>query len=131
MSIANLLRTAFTAFVAVLVVWVTVPAPALAGPAVRAGTYAAADCPRGWFCFYDLPNFGYPRGQLSSCGWQSLSTWSWQFRVDSAHFNLDSGYVAFYYQKTQELFRISAVNRVRSDAAPKRDWATHVYRYCP
>ncbi|WP_341719265.1 hypothetical protein QQG74_05835 [Micromonospora sp. FIMYZ51] len=95
------------------------------------GSYAAADCPYGWFCFYDLPNFGYPRGKLSSCGWQNLANWSWQFRVESAHYNLDSGYVAFHYQQSQELFRVSTVNRVRSDATPHRNWATHVYRYCP
>lgn len=82
------------------------------------GSYAAADCPYGWFCFYDLPNFGYPRGKLSSCGWQNLANWSWQFRVESAHYNLDSGYVAFHYQQSQELFRVSTVNRVRSDATP-------------
>lgn len=23
------------------------------------------DCPSGWFCFYDGPNYTYPRGKLS------------------------------------------------------------------
>ncbi|MGN9808195.1 hypothetical protein ACTMSW_02390 [Micromonospora sp. BQ11] len=95
------------------------------------GTYGFADCPWGWFCFYEWPNYGYPRGKLSSCGWQNLATWQWQFRVESAHYNLGSGYVAFRYGYDTELFRVSASNRVRSDAAPWRNWANYVYRYCP
>src|SRR5688500_131241 len=31
-----------------------------------AHTTAWADCPSGWFCFYDRPEYGYPRGKLSS-----------------------------------------------------------------
>src|SRR5688572_10896317 len=29
------------------------------------GTAGVADCPAGWFCFYDFTNYGYPRGKLS------------------------------------------------------------------
>ncbi|MEU0154387.1 hypothetical protein [Micromonospora fulviviridis] len=95
------------------------------------GTTATADCPWGWYCFYEWPNFGYPRGRLSSCGWQNLATWSWQYRVESAHYNLGSGYVSFYYYFDQRLFDVGAGNRVRSDASPYRNWANYVYRYCP
>jgi hypothetical protein len=95
-----------------------------------ARTDGTADCPWGWYCFYEWPDFGYPRGRLSSCGWQNLATWSWQYRVESAHYNLGSGYVSFYYYDTR-LFDVGAGNRVRSDAAPYRNWANYVYRYCP
>ncbi|GIJ33240.1 peptidase inhibitor family I36 protein [Micromonospora sediminimaris] len=94
------------------------------------GTYGVADCPSGWFCFYEWPNYGYPRGKLSSCGWQNLSTWSWQFRVESAHYNLGSGHVGFYYHN-QELFRINPSKRLHSDAGQWRNWANRVYRHCP
>ncbi|MFG1887521.1 hypothetical protein ACGFIR_06580 [Micromonospora sp. NPDC049051] len=93
------------------------------------GTYGVADCPQGWYCFYDRPSYGYPRGRLSDCGRQSLSTWDWQFRVESAHYNLASGSVSFYYHGTW-LFDVGAANRVRSDASPYRNWANYVDRRC-
>ncbi|MGK5521455.1 hypothetical protein ACSNN9_19170 [Micromonospora sp. URMC 107] len=93
------------------------------------GTYGMADCPQGWFCFYDRPSFGYPRGRLSDCGRQSLFTWQWQYRVESAHYNIASGSVSFYYHGTR-LFDVGAANRVRSDAAPYRNWANYVERRC-
>lgn len=93
------------------------------------GTLAAADCPSGWYCFYEWPNYGYPRGRLSDCGRQSLATWHWQFRVESAHYNLGSGTVSFYYYDTR-LFDIGAGNRVRSDASPYRNWPNYVDRRC-
>lgn len=93
------------------------------------GTFVAADCPSGWYCFYEWPNYGYPRGRLSDCGRQSLATWQWQFRVESAHYNLGSGSVSFYYYDTR-LFDIGAGNRVRSDAAPFRNWPNYVQRRC-
>lgn len=95
-----------------------------------ARTTGTADCPWGWYCFYEWPDFGYPRGRLSSCGWQNLATWSWQYRIESAHYNLSSGYVSFYYYD-QWLFDVGAGNRVRSDAYPYRNRANYVYRYCP
>lgn len=94
------------------------------------GVLATADCPSGWYCFYELPNFGYPRGRLSSCGRQNLATWQWQYRIESAHYNLGSGSVSFYYFDTK-LFTIGVGNRVRSDAAPYREWPNYVDRYCP
>ncbi|WP_344055000.1 peptidase inhibitor family I36 protein, partial [Planotetraspora silvatica] len=53
---------------------------ALPGQQVALGV---ADCPSGWFCFYDNINFGYPRGKLSSCGTQDLATWGWRNRISS------------------------------------------------
>ncbi|MFG1650822.1 peptidase inhibitor family I36 protein [Micromonospora sp. NPDC049275] len=93
------------------------------------GTLVAADCPSGWYCFYEWPNYGYPRGRLSDCGRQSLATWNWQFRVESAHYNLGSGTVSFYYYDTR-LFDIGASSRVRSDASPFRNWPNYVQRRC-
>ncbi|MET8251417.1 DUF6082 family protein [Micromonospora sp. NPDC005197] len=86
----------------------------------RGPTLVAADCPSGWYCFYEWPNYGYPRGRLSDCGRQSLATWQWQFRVESAHYNLGSGSVSFYYYDTR-LFDIGAANRVRGDASQAQD----------
>lgn len=93
------------------------------------GTQGTADCPAGWYCFYESPNFGYPRGRLADCGRQGLFTWSWQYRVESAHYNIVHGSAAFYYYDTR-LFEVGAGNRVRSDAAPYRNWANYVVRYC-
>ncbi|SCF44489.1 hypothetical protein GA0070216_11754 [Micromonospora matsumotoense] len=93
------------------------------------GTHAVADCPLGWYCFYDRPDFGYPRGKLSSCGRQNLATWDWQFRIESAHYNMGSGSVTFYYDSSP-LFSVGAGNRVRTDASPYRNWANYVSRTC-
>src|SRR4051794_7726359 len=32
------------------------------------GATAVADCPSGWFCFYEGINYTYPRGKLAGCG---------------------------------------------------------------
>ncbi|MFI5835017.1 hypothetical protein ACIA5A_15230 [Micromonospora sp. NPDC051300] len=93
------------------------------------GVHALADCPRGWFCFYDRPDFGYPRGKLSDCGRQNLATWQWQFRIGSAHYNMSSGKATFSYNDTA-LFTVGVTNPVRTDAAPWRDWANFVTRRC-
>ncbi|MFC6017154.1 hypothetical protein ACFP2T_13180 [Plantactinospora solaniradicis] len=90
---------------------------------------AVADCPLGWFCFYDRTGYGYPRGRLSDCGRQNLATWGWQLRVESAHYNLSSGSVAFLYSGSR-LFSVGAAARALGDVAPYRNWATHVDRYC-
>ncbi|WP_320065010.1 hypothetical protein [Micromonospora sp. RTGN7] len=45
----------------------------LRAPIETAGT---ADCPSGWYCFYDSPNFGYPRGRLYPPGrWIRCNNW--------------------------------------------------------
>ncbi|SCL28708.1 hypothetical protein GA0070616_3745 [Micromonospora nigra] len=93
------------------------------------GTLGVADCPWGWYCFYEWPNYGYPRGRLSDCGRQSLATWKWQFRVESAHYNLSSGSVSFYYYDTR-LFDVGTSRRVSSDVTPYRNWANYVVRRC-
>ncbi|GIF45204.1 hypothetical protein Axi01nite_95150 [Actinoplanes xinjiangensis] len=58
-----------------------VPEAGAASSAVR----AAPNCPANWVCFYDLTNYGYPRGKLQDCGQQDLATWGWRNRVNSAH----------------------------------------------
>jgi hypothetical protein len=90
---------------------------------------AGPDCPRGWFCFYERLNYGTPRGQLSSCGWQDLGTFNWRYRVESAYYNLDRGSVAFFAGDAY-LFQVGVGGRARSDASPFRNDATAVYRYC-
>jgi hypothetical protein len=90
---------------------------------------ALVDCPSGWFCFYDRPAYGYPRGKLSSCGWQSLATWGWQDRVESAYYNLSRGSVQFL-DGGYGLFQIGVGYRAIADTSPYRNMATDVYRYC-
>jgi hypothetical protein len=95
------------------------------------------DCPAGWFCFYQYTNYGYPRGKLSSCGWQNLATWGWQNRIQSAYYNLLNGAVAFINHipgtnpaYDQTLFTISVTQRAIPDVYPYRNMADYVYRYC-
>ncbi|MFB9446443.1 hypothetical protein Dvina_27215 [Dactylosporangium vinaceum] len=90
---------------------------------------ALVDCPSGWYCFYDRPDYGYPRGKLSDCGWQSLAWWGWQDRVESAFYNLSRGSVQFL-DTGAGLFQISAGARALGDAGAGRNRATEVYRYC-
>jgi hypothetical protein len=93
------------------------------------GTLAAPDCPSGWFCFYDRVNYGYPRGRLSSCGTQDLGTWGWQYRTDSAHYNMSSGTATFFYSSTR-IFAIGVNARTAPDVTPYRNWADRVTRSC-
>ncbi len=97
----------------------------------------AADCPSGWFCFYDQVNFGYPRGKLSDCGWQDLAWWGWQDRTESAHFNLPAGSVSFInhgatpdHSFDATVFSVSTSVPTDNDVAPYRNVADHVYRFC-
>jgi hypothetical protein len=99
-------------------------------------TLGAPDCPLNWFCFYDRTDFGYPRGKLSSCGWQDLATWGWQDRTESVYYNLP-GYVVFInhaggisHANDYPLFTVSAGNRALADVAPYRNMADHVDRHC-
>jgi hypothetical protein len=94
------------------------------------------DCPRGWFCFYERTQYGYPRGQLSDCGWQDLARWNWHDRTASVHFNA-TGYVVFYnhlgrgtHTGDVALFSLDTAFRADPDVAPYRDIADHVRRYC-
>lgn len=102
-----------------------------------ARTGAAApnpDCPSGWFCFYEYTYYGYPRGQLSSCGWQDLAWWNWHDRTESVHNNQSRGTVSFLnhglsstHSDDVVLFTVTA-RQARADVAPHRNLADHVYR---
>ncbi|WP_329102999.1 hypothetical protein OG792_25470 [Micromonospora sp. NBC_01699] len=100
------------------------------------GTTASPDCAAGWFCFYDRINYGYPRGQLSSCGWQDLVDWGWTDRTESVHFNISYGSVSFLNHTTAGhggdayLFAATASAPTDPDVAPNRNIADHVNRYC-
>jgi hypothetical protein len=86
------------------------------------------DCPKGWFCFYDRADFGYPRGRLSSCYGQSLATWGWQDRVESAYYNIDRGYV-WFFDYGAPLFSIGAGFPSRDYLGSAMNRATDVYRF--
>lgn len=96
-----------------------------------------ANCPWGWFCFYDQPDYAGMRGRLSDCGWQDLADWNWNDRTVSAYYNMGSGYVRFLdhlagettHTKDPVLFTISTTTRgIRLVPYPNR--ADHVNRYC-
>lgn len=96
-----------------------------------------ADCPSGWFCFYDHTNYGYPRGKLSDCGWQDLAGYGWQDRIESVHYNMSSGSVTYIehsgppdHSGDYGLFNVGVSNRFMSDVYPYRNMANHVYRFC-
>jgi hypothetical protein len=107
------------------------PVAALAPPAPNLA--AAADCPSGWFCFYDGINYRYPRGRLSDCGFQDLARWGWTNRTESVHYNMSSGSVTFYNHTSSgdtPLFTISTTRRTDNDVSPYRNQADRVYRTC-
>ena len=89
----------------------------------------ALDCPAGWFCFYDRPGYGYPRGKLSSCGRQNLATWGWQYRTESAYYTPARGSVRFYYNN-QLLYELTAGQPNKPDFWPYRNLANYVERVC-
>jgi len=101
-------------------------------------TDGTADCPSGWFCFYDSINFGYPRGKLSDCGWQDLAAWGWQNRTESAHYNMSTGSVAFINHAAGQanhnfdvaVFAVGTSQTMIADTSPYRNTADHVQRYC-
>ncbi|MEJ3750775.1 peptidase inhibitor family I36 protein [Actinomycetes bacterium KLBMP 9797] len=96
------------------------------------GTLATADCPSGWFCFYESPNFTYPRGRLSDTGWQDLNWWGWRNRTESVHSNTSC--TVYFLGETGAtdtvLFSVAPGRRTRSDVAPYRNQADYVYRQC-
>jgi hypothetical protein len=108
------------------------------GPTPGIHPLAVADCTPGWFCFYEHTGYGYPRGRLSSCGWQNLATWGWQDRIESVYDNQSSGSVAFIHHtpgtshsQDSVIFSVSVNFRGIADVRPYRDMADYVYRYCP
>jgi hypothetical protein len=98
----------------------------------------SADCPFGWFCFYDNRNYGYPRGKLSDCGWQDLAVWGWQDRTESVHYNMSSGSVAFInhvptpweHAYDEFAFGVGTSLPHLSDTSPYRNTVDHVERFC-
>jgi hypothetical protein len=48
------------------------------------------NCPDGWFCFYDGPNYTGARGQLSDFGWDDLAKYGWNDRTESIHNNTNT-----------------------------------------
>jgi hypothetical protein len=100
-----------------------------------AGAKAAADCPRNWFCFYDRVNFGYPRGRLSSCGWQDLGKYGWQNRTEAVHVNLPSKVSFLYHGSAADHSADSTAFSIGpfksdSDVGSARNRTDHVYRFC-
>lgn len=93
-----------------------------------AQTDGYVDCPRGWFCFYDRADYGYPRGKLSSCGPQSLTYYGWQDRVESAYYNIDRGQV-WFYDYGAPLFNVGAGYPARDYLGSAMNRATDVVRY--
>ena len=96
-------------------------------------TAASADCPANWFCFYDGPNYTYPRGKLSDCGAQDLGNWNWRDRTASVHYRMSTGTVTFINETGSPdttLFTASTTRRTLPDVAPNRDKADYVYRTC-
>lgn len=93
-------------------------------------TAKAVSCPSGWFCFYDETDFVAPRGKLSDCGWQYLSDFDWQNRIEAAYYNLSSGSAKFYESNGTYLFQVSAANRSLSNVGTKQNKADKVYRTC-
>jgi hypothetical protein len=91
---------------------------------------SAADCPADSVCFYDRPGFGFPQGEIHDCGWQDLSTFGWQDRIESVVFNRSHGLAQFYDSGTA-LFSVSVGNRSVSDVATEaRNRANQVYVIC-
>ncbi|GGM25777.1 peptidase inhibitor family I36 protein [Dactylosporangium sucinum] len=89
----------------------------------------AADCPSGWFCFYEDINFGYPRGKLSDCGTQYLGAYGWNNRTSSVHNSTDS--TIFYTSLGGEtLIRNYAGEAIAWVGANANDRAQYVNRQC-
>lgn len=98
-----------------------------------ATTRAAADCPTGWYCFYDGPNYTYPRGRLSSCGFQNLGTYGWRDRTESVHYNVSTGSVTFINETGStdtNLFTASTTNRRLPTVTPHGNRADYTFRSC-
>src|SRR5262249_51077059 len=93
------------------------------------GTPAGADCPAGWFCFYDRANFGYPRGRLSGCGYHDLGAWFWRTRIGSVHNNTSTA-VVFYdgIRGAARWLFTAGPGEARSSVAPHQNQADFVIR---
>ncbi|MCF3134756.1 peptidase inhibitor family I36 protein [Streptomyces olivochromogenes] len=99
---------------------------ALPGPRAIAGD---ADCPSGWFCFYQDINWGYPRGKLQDCGTQDLGAWGWKDRTSSVDNSTDSA--VFYSSLGGEvLIRNWARRAIAWVGANANDRAEYVDHQC-
>ncbi|MEU8267212.1 peptidase inhibitor family I36 protein [Sphaerisporangium sp. NPDC049002] len=106
----------------------------------RVTVAAVADCPSGWFCFYDGKDFGYPRGKLSSCGWQDLANWGWNDRTTSVHNNIkwqlgfrehdDLGNPAYGHQYDYPLWSSSPFSAWSYVGDANNNRADHVELFC-
>jgi hypothetical protein len=93
-----------------------------------------ADCPVGWFCFYEYTNYGYPRGSLRDKGWQDLANWGWHDRTESVHNATDTSvdfqnHTSGGHGNDQYLFCVLPFGGKDSDVSPYRSMADHVVRY--
>ncbi|MBB5867477.1 hypothetical protein F4553_000856 [Allocatelliglobosispora scoriae] len=99
-----------------------------APPSGEVSLLGTPNCPVDWVCFYDLDNYGYPRGKLRDCGWQDLGTWGWRNRLNSVHNNHD--YTAIFTD--EDLWE--AVDVSRKSANPNmgvvRNRADTIYINC-
>ncbi|WP_203972408.1 peptidase inhibitor family I36 protein [Planotetraspora silvatica] len=87
-----------------------------------------ADCPSGWFCFYENINFGYPRGKLSDCGQQYLGDYGWNNRVSSVD---NSTTTPINYQDISHFYLFTNYNPgAKPSLGDANDKAAFVYRYC-
>lgn len=145
------LPAALTSVATVLLPLAAASTPATAAPATYAGgtravdhhlattamvpevsPRAVADCPAGWFCFYDGRNYTGHRGKLSSCGYQDLATYGWNNRIESVYYDMRNGRVTFYNDGPTDtaLFTVSVATPGDTDVSPHRDKADYVYRAC-
>jgi hypothetical protein len=92
------------------------------------------DCPLYWFCFYDHPTWGKPRGQLSDCGWQDLNTFGWSDRVESYDHSLVGSNVTYTNHTSgghgRDVPLWSAAAGTVSDTVPHPNKADHVEFFC-
>lgn len=113
-----------------------------AKPGMLSDSQAAPDndCTFNWYCFYDGTNYTYPRGRLSSCGWQDLFDFGWHDRTESvAQDRGPSIYWVQYLNHTsgghgndQNLFFTdgTSFSYQIADVAPYRNMADHAVKRC-
>jgi len=113
-----------------------------------AGAASGPDCPDGWLCLYDSPDFGYPRVRFQTCGGVLLSWWGWNDRAESAEHKLiprdpitpeaRAGTVTLIStpahgtnpQEYQRLFILDDRHRTIADLGFSRNAVDFVYRNC-
>ncbi|MEH1130151.1 hypothetical protein [Micromonospora sp. CPCC 206061] len=98
----------------------------------------AVDCGGYRFCFFDGPNFTYPRGRLNDCGWQDLWTFNWGDRVESSAqvrpspvFVLYIGHGAYPNHSDDDVYWFTDGNDREVATVPNPNAADHVNQNCP